>query len=152
MCAALRLAACVVICLPVFAAETCPWLSNATAAGVLGAAVTVKVTHVESSSEDGTCEFHLDPPNIRMLRIDVHTMHQPTSELKQLEQTQCGSRAVDIRGVGNEAVQCASADQMNGQVVGRVRNRSLVVLLVNKHPDVQKQVRDVAEMVAGNLF
>lgn len=134
---ALLLAAC--LC---SAEETCPFLKDATAAGILGGEV---VSHSDASS----CLFTFKSSQ---LVIKVQTVTLPYKP-------NCRPNPTSIRGIGNEAVACSNAGsasvQKIEQVSGRVRNRAfLIELLSNDIPrDVlREKIRSVAEQVSGILF
>ncbi|MGD1071119.1 MAG: hypothetical protein ABSB15_13345 [Bryobacteraceae bacterium] len=134
------------------AAETCPWLNNATAGGVLGGAVNVTVTHENANRDDASCVF---THGASELRIAVETMDPPHSEyMKQSEQ--CGATTAPLKAIGNEAVVC-SPDARSARVVGRVRTRIFEVQVTtagaSSAPDLlREKARAVAEQVAGFLF
>ena len=138
----------IAVCLPAFvsAEERCPWLNVATAGGFLGGDVHVTVT---SSS----CEFVRPYEGFRaVLLIEVRPAGAP--------HTQCGSGAVPLKAIGNEAQACdyqAAKGWMGEQVVGRVRDQAFLVRIStddrSASPKVlREKTRDVAEQVAGILF
>ena len=140
--------------LPVICAaeEKCPWLNAATAAGVLGGAVKAIVTET-------ACEFvHRDGSSESKLRIQVETIAATTEFASRV--AQCGSGAVPLKAIGNEAVACSYAEkkgQMAEQVVGRVRNQAFLVRVsTSDHSATSAGLRDkarkVAEQIAGFLF
>ena len=133
----------------VAAAETCPWLNAATAAGVLGSPVTMTVSHDTANRDDAVCSFK---GNRSELRIAVYTSETPHSRFT-FDAAECGSNPDRLKGLGNEAVACNHG--ANGQaalVVGRVRNRVFTVLVSADSSAVREKVRAVSEQVAGFLF
>src|SRR5271170_2248001 len=87
------------------AKESCPWLNQATALGVLevgtssSPAATVEITAT-------VCEFtYQDATGFRALRISVEQSKDPIQTLS-LRKTECGSGASALRAIGNEAVMC----------------------------------------------
>ena len=130
----------------------CPWLNAATAAGVLGGAVTTKVL-------PSACEFvRQDAPSEWALRIEVQTI-TALSEFAP-RAAQCGSGTEMLRAIGNEAVACTSSGkkgQTAEQVVGRVRNQVFFVRVSTSSSaaeanDLRNRARRIAEQVAGYLF
>ncbi|HLM97942.1 MAG TPA: hypothetical protein VK335_01585 [Bryobacteraceae bacterium] len=130
----------------------CPWLNAATAAGVLGGAVTANVTQ-------GTCEFvRRDDSSKSALRIEVDTLATPREFASRA--AQCGSGAEALKAIGNEAVACTHSGkqgQIAEQVVGRVRNQAFLVRVSTDDrgatpAGLREKARKVAEQVAGFLF
>ncbi len=123
--------------------DVCPWLNNATAAGVLGGQVTLrKIADV--------CIF---TSTFSQLGIDVHTASLPYKLV-------CGPNSTPLKAIGNEAIAC-SPEEKNGkiseQVAGRVRDRAFVVRITSTDRSIprsafREKVRSVAEQVAGALF
>lgn len=145
--------------------ESCPWLNAATAGGLLGGEVTMKVIH--SSPADTTCEFTLKrDTSISTLQIAVHTMSAVNREFQQYL-AQCGAGALPLRAVGNEAVECMQSADANHatkseQIISRVRERAFVLTWTmpksdleassQAQDDIRERFRNVAEQVAGSLF
>ncbi len=139
----------------------CTWINPATAGGVLGGAVTVKVKLTNLG--DGVCEFSRRQGTlIHRLRISVHVM---TDIAKQFPTylARCRLNNTPLRAVGNEAVMCSVQSNKRGfgeLVVGRVRDHAFEVSLsssVRHDPSMtQEALREktnlVAEQVAGVLF
>jgi hypothetical protein len=139
----------------------CPWINEATAAGILGGAVTV--TADVSKQGDGVCEFSRQQGSVvHQLRVSVGTM---TDIPKQFSTylAQCPPKSGPVRAIGNEAVRCSvqeKADQYAERVVGRVRDQAFVVSVsssVQNDPAMTQEMRRenanlVAEQVAGILF
>ncbi|MBV8865928.1 MAG: hypothetical protein JO210_11085 [Acidobacteriaceae bacterium] len=134
----------------------CPWLSSATAAGVLGGPVTTAVSHSAKNKEDATCEFTHQARVTYTLRIEVTTMsHLPTDFTSWL--TQCGPNATPVRGIGNQAVACDLKDSVAAQILSRVRERAFLVRVTANKSSIplqplRDQARSVADQVSGNLF
>lgn len=105
---------------------SCPWLNQATAAGVLGGAVRqVGCTFIRGALE---------------LRIEA------AKDFEAYAAT-CRSVAVPLKGIGSEAIACRG--EAGEQVVGRVRDRAFVARITTND---REKVRKVAEMVAGSMF
>jgi hypothetical protein len=170
------------------AQESCLWLNAATAGGILGGAVTATVSHPKAHSpklqtanakssagplsadpevagyagtgmDDSDCTFIRQAPNAGTLRIAVRTMSTPEKEFASYK-ARCGSHAVPLKAIGNEAFTCTLNDKpghLSEQVIGRIRERSLVIRLSMDDPSItqslmHEKAQKVAETVAGNLF
>ena len=143
--------------------ENCAWLNAATAGGLLGGEVTMKVTH--TTALDTTCEFTLkDKSPVSSLEIAVHTMASVSQEFPALL-SQCSKTGSPLRAVGNEAVECTlmgGNNELTEQIVGRVRDRVFILkwkmvlpgadLTAPAKTDMQDRYRNIAEQVAGSLF
>ncbi len=111
------------------AADQCPWLAAATAAGALGgeiARVTVK--------PDG-CVFSTQGAE---LSLELGKDYKAFA-------ARCGGKGTPLKGIGNEAVACGN------RVVGRVREQAFAVT-IQASGDYQEKARKIAELVAGFLF
>jgi hypothetical protein len=141
-----RLILSIAVCLPTMAADQCPWLNAATAAGVLGGAVRQAVT-------PASCEFVRQEGGSHLtLRIEV--------EAARASHAECGTGATPLKAIGNEAQACSYAGaegQPAEQVVGRVRDQVFLVRIRANDPSVPaKTLREkavqIARQVAGSLF
>jgi len=122
------------------AAESCPWLTTATAGGVLGgvAAVTVSLGEAVSPSsrtsnsissagptsasapashysgnavDDSDCTFsRLVGPGNAELHIEVRTMADPTKEFAP-QLARCSPQSTPLKAIGSEAVACSVNDK-----------------------------------------
>jgi len=133
------------------APAACPWLTQGTAARVLGGDVSVDV-HVSEAGE-GTCSFVRGTDAQTLLRIEVSKSTLPG----------CGADAKELRGIGNEALRCtlpAEGNHAVEKISGRVRDRYFTLTKryrftseargpANTQDDALEQA---AESVAGNLF
>jgi hypothetical protein len=106
----------------------CPWINEATAGGILGGAVTARVTLTKQGS--GVCEFsghEREMPD--ELRISVQTMTDiPKQFVSYL--AQCPPKSAPLPAIGNEAVICTvtvKGRKYEERVVGRVRDQAFVV-------------------------
>jgi hypothetical protein len=142
------------------AAQPCPWLNAATAAGVLEGPVTVSVTYFDQDNSDASCEFtRRTDHNVRTLRIEVNTMKDLSHDFPRYL-AKCGQDAKPLRAIGNEAIACSVPGKKSPvaeQVVSRVRDRAFVVdVLSNGAMSERDAMRDkaqkIAEQVAGFLF
>jgi hypothetical protein len=105
---------------------SCPWLNQATAAGVLGG----PVRQIGCTFTRGSLE----------LRIEA------ARDFESYAAT-CRSEAVPLKAIGTAAIACRS--EAGEQVVGKVRDRAFLVRITT---DDREKVRKVAEMVAGSMF
>jgi hypothetical protein len=140
----------------------CPWMNAATAGGFLGGEVQSSVTGVTVDG-DATCEFTRAHS---LLRIAVHTMpHIAQAYPGYL--ALCGSGAIALKGIGNQAVQCVlNSGASKGQelIVARVRERAFIITIkaewATQPPTTPTKTRNpisddsenIAEQVAGSLF
>lgn len=132
------------------AATTCPWLTQGSAATVLGGGVTVTVRIAESG--EGSCAFTRQDGPKDVLKIVV----------SKAPLESCPAESAKPKGIGNEAALCKvqrSPNEAVELVVSRVRNFHFTVTL-SVHGDelqtsinhAEEAVKQVAEQVAGNLF
>ena len=105
---------------------SCPWLNQATAAGVLGGTVT-----------QAGCTF---------ARGSVELRIEAAKDFESYAAT-CRSEPVPLKAIGSEALACRG--EAGEQVVGRVRDRAFLVRITTND---REKVRKVAEMVAGSMF
>jgi hypothetical protein len=126
------------------AENACPWLNAATAAGVLGSAVTASV-------KPGVCEFRAGKSE---LRIQVNKKADFTPE-------KCATPSTPLKGLGNEAEICSVGMRILGgwkteYVFGHVRDRMFGVSISTSDHSmdslIREKTRKVAEQVAGSLF
>jgi hypothetical protein len=145
----------------------CPWMNAATAGGFLGGEVKASVSAVTVDG-DATCEFTRGAKSntASMLRIAVHTMaHTPQEFPAYL--ALCGTGAVALKGIGNQAVHCipsSGASKGEELIVGRVRDRTFVITInaawIKQPPTSPTKTRNpisddsenLAEQVAGSMF
>ena len=138
----------------------CPWITEATARGILGGDVraTAKITE----RHDGVCEFSRQQGSaLLQLRIVVGIMTYIPKQFPAYL-AQCPG-STSLPATGNEAVIC-SIDGKDGQyaerVVGRVRNQAFVITVSSSQQNDEtftaeirrEKVRAAAEQVSGILF
>lgn len=138
----------------------CPWLNNATAAGVLNGPVTLTM---QSTAGNGSiCSFRSQKGlAVYDLQIAVHDIKSTSSELAT-DEVICRAHEVPLKGIGNEAILCPfDSEYLYGeQVIGRVRNRKFIVSVgsnLRKNRAItldafQLKAKSIAEQVAGSLF
>jgi hypothetical protein len=145
-----------------YAANTCPWLTEATASGLIGADSTG--TYVSGAgAQPAVCTFTEKSQNAeRTLTITVEIAGDPHARMAA-EARSCGDGAAPLNAIGNEAVYC-TADLRRGELgeraVGRVRDQVFTITLSSTMKDDPILTRDAlktriytaAEQVSGNLF
>jgi hypothetical protein len=144
------------------AANNCPWLTEATASGLIGAEAVGTFT-AASGAQPAVCTFAQKGDGmVRSLTITVELATEPHVRMASIAQV-CGTGAAPLNAIGNEAVYCA-ADLRRGalgeRAVGRVRNQVFTIDLSSTLKDDPILTRDAlkvriytaAEQVAGNLF
>jgi len=144
------------------AANNCPWLTEATASGLIGADAVGAYT-TAAGAQPAVCTFTQKERGIvRTLTITVELSDSPHDRMISMAQT-CGKGGDPLNAIGNEAVYCA-ADIRRGELgeraVGRVRNQVFTITLNSTMKDDPSLTRDAlkshiytaAEQVAGNLF
>ena len=131
-------------------ATSCPWLTQGSAAAVLGGGVTSMVRIAQSG--EGSCTFTRQDGPKDVLKIVVSK--------GPLES--CPAESGKPKGIGNEAGLCKIQRSPNEAVqllVSRVRDFHFTVSL-SVHADAlqtamshaEEAVKQIAEQVAGNLF
>jgi len=131
--------------------KTCPWLTEGTAARVLGGEVSVSF-HLSDAGE-GSCSFSQKSTGGGSIKIEVSNSPLPS----------CGKEGAPLKGVGNEASRCrlpGSSDLGAEMVSGRVRSMHFTIVLymsaktgAGRSSDAQDDnLQKMAETVAGNLF
>lgn len=144
------------------AQKTCPWMNAATAAGFLGGPVTSAVLPAGKDSQDATCDFvSQHAKGQSTLKIVVATMGHPRQQFESYAR-QCGTNAVPLKAIGNEAIECAAETKKGSsvRVIGRVRNRAFVVTVNNllsdgvaaSQSEQMEKTRHVAEQVSEALY
>lgn len=142
------------------AEDTCPYMNEATAAGILGGEVKGSFISASKDNDDGSCSFKRTQQSGQAeLRIDVTTMTDHATQFAKYL-AQCKGRRSPLTGIGNEAVVCSESgkDAMRIElVVGRVRERAFVITLrTSDHTLTEAGLRakslSAAEQVSGFLF
>jgi hypothetical protein len=151
-------------CLPcaAHAANNCPWLTEATASGLIGADAAGTYA-AATPSQPAACSFaEKGEAGARTLTITVELAAEPHARMAILTQV-CGTGAIPLSAIGNEAVYCAAdlrRGEMGERAVGRVRNQVFTITISSALKDDPILTRDAlktriytaAEQVAGNLF
>jgi hypothetical protein len=138
----------------------CPWITEATARGILGG--DVKAAAKITERHDGACEFSRQQGSAQLqLRISVALMADIPRQFPAYL-AQCAGSA-PLPAIGNEAVICR-IDGKDGlyaeRVVGRVRDQAFVITVsssLQNDEALPAQMRHekvclAAEQVSGILF
>lgn len=154
VCMALSPAAC-------HAANSCPWVNDATAFGALSADASPAAE--QSQVTASTCIFtYREQSESLELRITVE-QKEDAAQAFSMKKAQCGSDMKSLPSLGNEAILCAAneADHICAeQIIGRVRDQIFTVILTanveggqaTPREAFKQSVRTIAEQVSGNLF
>ncbi len=129
----------------------CPWLTEGTAARMLGG--DVSVTANVSESGEGVCKFARLQDSSDSLEIVVSKAAVPG----------CAAGSTQLRGIGNEATMCKHAGphgESIQMVSSRVRDQHFTVTITAREHEKAAKVQDaqdepiarIAEQVAGSLF
>jgi hypothetical protein len=154
----------VLLCVPAVtnAANKCPWINEATASGLLGGAAEGLYSPA-ATGQPAACTFTQASAEVtRTLRITVALAADPHAQLNTIAQT-CGTDAVPIKAIGNEAMICTSHGRKGAtgeRIIGRVRNQVFTILIgttLKNDPilslyALKTNVLTAAEQVSGNLF
>lgn len=141
-----KLAALLLLAVAAHAADLCPVFNSATAAGLLGGAVTLAITH-GADDDNYTCAFTRASSELAIAVSTTQHFACPAAD------------ATPLKAIGNEAYACTlpRAPAIAEQVTGRVRNQFFQLTLITRdpaipHPIARDKLRAAAESVAGNLF
>jgi hypothetical protein len=129
----------------------CPWLTQGSAAKVLGGRVSVTVG--VSNTGEGSCKFVRQQSPLNYLEILVSKTSLPS----------CPAGSIRLTGIGNAAAECglpASHGEVSKMVSSRVRELHFAVTLTNHGQKTPAKSMDegddvlaqIAEQVAGNLY
>ena len=149
-------------CIPAYASNTCPWMNEATASGLLGYEAMGSYRAASSPGQPATCTFTQGSgAAVRTLVIEIEIAPDAAARVKS-RQRDCSSDVSSLQAIGNEAVMCA-ADRGSRQgelVVGRVRDQMFTIRissLIKSDPVLTREalrnkISSAAEQIAGNLF
>jgi hypothetical protein len=129
----------------------CPWLTQGTAAKMLGGDVSV-IANVSDSGE-GECKFTREQGSPDTLEIVV----------SKTTLSGCPADSIPLRAIGNEAVLCRRSDPRGEgvqTVSSRVRDQHFTVTITTRGHEKAVKAQDpqdepvarIAEQVAGSLF
>lgn len=148
--------------LPARAANTCPWMNEATASGLLGAEATGSFT-AAAAQQPASCVFTENSPGItRTLTITMEINQDWSGRMRDLLR-ECHDAPDAMRAIGNEAQTCVVMRPRGAHaelVVGRVRDQVFSIAIgttvkndpVLRPDELQNRIAVAAEQVAGNLF
>ncbi len=122
---------------PSNAASTCPWLTEGSAAKVLGGEVHV-ILNVASPTQ-GTCTFVKTARPQEQLRVLVGAGNVPL----------CPAGSAKVVGVGDQASRCHLPHSAQ-MISGNVRTVDMAITLSGNQ--TEDAIQQIAEQVAGNLF
>jgi hypothetical protein len=144
------------------AANLCPWLTEATASGLLGSSATG--SYVESTAgQPAVCTFvAVDSKVTRTLTINVDVTPEFNEHLASILHG-CVGETSAVQAIGNEASVCMATDRkspLSELLAGRVRDQVFSITMkttAKNDPDLDEgmlrsKVLVAAEQVSGNLF
>jgi hypothetical protein len=137
-----------------WAESVCPWLTQGSAAAMLGGDVSAIIKLTLSAPEQGSCAFSLHQGAAATYSLEVVVESTP--------RTTCPPASPKLLGIGNEAVACRiqrSPNEAVEVVSSRVRTLYFTIGLTTQgtpNPSIplgkQKDIVErAAEQVAGNL-
>ncbi len=144
------------------ASNNCAWMNEATASGLLGSDAVGTFTEA-AAGQPAVCTFaNQSNGATRTLRVTVEVAADPHARLAAVAQV-CGSDAVPLKAIGNEAVVCTADDRKSGlgeRVVGRVRDQVFTITIsttlkgdsILTRDALKAKIYTAAEQVSGNLF
>lgn len=152
------------ICLPALASakNSCAWMNEATASGLLGGEAVGAFTEA-TAGRPAVCTFtQQGKGTLRTLRITVAVASDPHAMLGAVARV-CGADAAPLKAIGNEALTCSTYEHKGEHglwVIGRVRDQVFTIRLSSMlkddpilNPDaLMARAYTAAEQVAGNLF
>jgi hypothetical protein len=119
------------------AAATCPWVTEGSAAKVLGGPVHAILNVV--SPTQGTCTFVKTARPREQMKVLVGAGNIPS----------CPAGSAKVIGVGDQASRCHLPHSAQ-MISGNVRAVDMAITLSGNQPD--DAIQQIAEQVAGNLF
>lgn len=155
------LGCCILMPLTARAANSCPWLTEATASSLIGSNSVGSFT-AATGMQPAICSFSPKDQALAQLTITVEIAKDPQMRMRAVARS-CGANPSALHAIGNEAVYCSS-DRHHGEIgeraVGRVRDQVFTIVLISKVKNNPVLTRDAlkarlytaAEQVAGNLF
>jgi len=125
---------------PSSAGTTCPWVTEGSAAKVLGGEVHV-ILNVASPTQ-GTCTFVKTTRPQEQLKVLVGAGNVPS----------CPAGSARVIGVGDQASRCHLPHSAQ-MISGRVRTVDMAITLSSSSASQSEDaIEQIAEQVAGNLF
>jgi hypothetical protein len=122
------------------AGTTCPWVTEGSAANVLGGQVHV-ILNVASPTQ-GTCTFVKTARPRDQLKVFVGAGNVPS----------CPAGSAKVIGVGDQASRCHLPHSAQ-MISGNVRKVDMAITLSSSSGNqTEDAIQQIAEQVAGNLF
>ena len=144
------------------AANNCPWLTEATAGGLLGGTAVNSYTDAVNG-QPAVCSF-VDKESDGMRELTITVEINPDSHMKLDGMMHaCGASGQLLQAIGNEAAVCTMDTrkrQVSEKVVGRVRDQIFTITIHSTVKDdavlnsstLPTKIYTASEQVAGNLF
>lgn len=144
------------------AENSCPWMNEATASGLLGGDATGSFTKT-AAGQPAVCSFLQNGPDgQRLLQVSVEIANDPHARMSAATRV-CGLDAAPMTSIGNEALECVAKNKRGGHsawAIGRVRDQVFTIWLTTTHKGdpvlsldaLLTRIYTAAEEVAGNLF
>ncbi len=137
------------------AQQVCPWLTEGTAAALMGGDIRASV-HV--SADEGICEFSRSADGDRNGAVLGEGLHLRIAVGRQ-QPRECAT-GEPLTGIGENSVLCAADVEGKHKLMirGRVRNTYFLLTLTAMEASatdmasLRRTLEQVAEEVAGNLF
>lgn len=147
---------------PAKAANTCPWMNEATASGMLGGNAVGEFT-AATSGQPAVCTFTQQDNGVtRILRITVEVVPDAHAQFLSMSAS-CDAEQSPLKAIGNEAMACATdlhKKSASERAFGRVRDQVFTITFATSIKNdpvltpelLRAHVYTAAEQVAGNLF
>ena len=147
---------------PAHAGNNCPWITEATASGILDGPA-VGAFNQGSAGQPATCNFVFKSPSgSRVFAINVETIQDAHTRVMSLAKG-CKEPQEVLPAIGNEAYVCTtehSKEAVAVRVVGRVRDQVFTILITTtgkgdfilSTQDLKSRISIASEQVSGNLF
>ena len=144
------------------AENKCPWLTEATAGGLLGGDA-VGSYMAAANGQPAVCAFiDKEGNSMRELTITVQINPDAHNKLSGMMHD-CGASSQLLQAIGNEAAVCAMDARkkfISERVVGRVRDQIFAITISSTVKDdmvlnnetLMTKIYTASEQVAGNLF
>jgi len=144
------------------AANYCAWINEATVSGLLGGEAVGVVTEAPAGQPAACAFIQQGERGKRSLRVTVEIARDAHARLGAIAPA-CGTDAVPMRAIGNEALICTADEhknQMGERVVGRVRDQVFTITIgttlkndpILTRDELKSRIYTAAEQVSGNLF
>jgi hypothetical protein len=150
------------LALPARAANTCPWMNEATASGLLGSEAVGSYTPAAAAQPAGCIFVESNQGITRTLTITVETNADAHARVGALLNASNAMPSA-LQAIGNEAEMCKAVwpHGVRGEVVGgRVRDQAFSIAIsttmkndpVLNAEELENRIATAAEQVTGSLF